>query len=68
MARIRRLLGRLLGRRPPAGLFQASKAYEANKWGAAIPDIPAGRLFDERVRMNLKDRIDRLLAEGHDLS
>ena len=39
-----------------------------NKWGAELPEIEAGRVFDERERTSLQARIDRNLREGHDLS
>lgn len=36
-----------------------------NKWGGLVPEVQAGRVFDERVPRNLSQRIDQELAKGH---
>ena len=55
---LKRLFERVFGR-------ESGIALRTNKWGADIPTIPAGRVFDERVPVNMSRRIDALLAEGH---
>ena len=53
-------------RQPIALLAKHALPARTNKWGADVPVVPAGRLFDEMAPTNMSERIDRLLAEGHE--
>lgn len=63
MKSLKHFLLRMLGTRSSSINFSGGSA--TNKWGASLPEIPAGRLFDERVLVNMNRRIDEVLAEGH---
>jgi len=55
---LKRLIERVFGR-------ELTGELRTNKWGADLPSVPVGRVFDERVPVNMSMRIDQLLAEGH---